>query len=162
MKANGKSSILLAVDLGAHEPEEEITTAVELARDLAPGRADQIVVLHVREFSVARLRSMMTEHGGSDGQRLVADIVARLRGAGVSACGQVREADVGHVGSAILDAAAEFNARMIVLSSPRRRVPIGSVAQHLLYQADVPVVVARRGPVAAERPREPAVAGAAS
>jgi nucleotide-binding universal stress UspA family protein len=159
MNTNGKSSILLAVDLGPHEPARHIDAAVGMASDLARSRADQVIVLHVREFSVGRLVPMMTEHGGADGQHAVDDIVARLRSAGVSACGQVRGADTGHVASTILDAVAEFGARLIVLSSPRRRIPLGSVVRHLLYQADVPVVIVARA--AAEKHGEPAPAGAA-
>jgi nucleotide-binding universal stress UspA family protein len=155
---NGKSSILLAVDVRPHESAGYLSAAVEMASDLARGRADQVVVLHVREFSVGRLMPMMTEHGGADGQRMVDNIAASLRSAGVSACGQVREADAGHVASTILDAATEFGARLVVLSAPKRRIPLGSVAGHLLYQTDVPVVIVGR---TAGEDREPTPAGAA-
>jgi nucleotide-binding universal stress UspA family protein len=155
---NGKSSILLAVDVGPREPAGYLSAAVEMAGDLARGLADQVVVLHVREFSIGRLMPMMTEHGGADGQHTVDGIAARLRSAGVSACGQVREADVGHVASTILDAVAEFGARLIVLSSPKRRIPLGSVARHLLHQAGVPVVIVGR--TAAEEDSEPTLAEA--
>jgi len=145
MNTNAKTSILLAVDTGPREPGGRQRPAIEMASELAARcYADQVIVLHVREFAVARLLPMMNEHGGADGQRAVDEIVTSLRAAGVNACGLVREADAGHVASAILDAAAEFNARLIVLCAPRRHVLAGSVATHLLHLAGVPVVVARQ------------------
>ncbi len=144
MGANAKTNILLAVDLAPDEPTGLIGGAIDMARGLVRDRADQVVVLHVREFSVARLAAMMRERGGADGRRAVDEIVARLRVAGVTARGLIREADEGHVARTILDAAGEFNVRLIVLGPPRHRVPIGSVARRLMRQADVPVVVASR------------------
>lgn len=144
MGANAKTSILLAVDLAPGEPAWLVGGAVDTARDLVRDRADHVVVLHVREFAVARLAAMMREHGGADGRHAVDEVVARLRAAGVTASGLIREADEGHVARTILDAAGEFNARLIVLGSPRHRIPMGSVARRLIGQADVPVVVAAR------------------
>ena len=145
MGANAKTNVLLAVDLAPGEPTWPIGGAVDMARDLVRDRADHVVVLHVREFSVSRLAAMMREHGGADGRRAVDEIVASLRAAGVTASGLIREADEGHVARTILDAAREFNARLIVLGSPRHRIPMGSVARRLMRQADVPVVIAGTG-----------------
>jgi nucleotide-binding universal stress UspA family protein len=142
MSANAKTNILLAVDLAPGEPTWLVDGAVDTVRDLVRDRADHVVVLHVREFSVSRLAAMMREHGGADGRRVVDEIVARLRAVGVTASGLIREADEGHVTRTILDAADEFDARLIVLGSPRHRVPMVSVAKRLMRQADVPVVVA--------------------
>ncbi len=144
MDANAKTNILLAVDLAPGEATWLIGGAVDMAKDLVRDRADHVVVLHVREFSVTRLVAMMRERGGADGRRAVDEIVARLRAAGVAASGLIREADEGHVARAILDVAGEFDARLIVLRSPRHRVPMVSVARRLMRQADVPVIVAAR------------------
>lgn len=111
MGANTKTNILLAVDLAPSEPTWLIAAAVDMARDLVRDRADHVVVLHVREFSVARLATMMREHGGADERRAVDEIVTRLRATGVSVSGLIHEADEGHVTRTILDAAGEFNAR---------------------------------------------------
>ena len=144
MDANAKTNILLAVDLAPGEPAWLVDGAVDTARDLVRDRRDLVVVLHVREFSVARLAAMMREHGGADGRHAVDEIVARLHAAGVRAGGLIREADEGHVSGTILDVAREFNSRVVVLGSPRHRVPLGSVARRLVRQADVPVVIAAR------------------
>lgn len=144
MGANVKTNILLAVDLAPGEPTWLIDGAVDMAKDLVRDHADHIVVLHVREFSVSRLAAMMREHGGADGRHAVDEIVAHLRAAGVTASGLIREADEGHVVRTILDAAGEFDARLIVLGSPRHRIPTVSVARRLMRHADVPVVIAAR------------------
>jgi nucleotide-binding universal stress UspA family protein len=144
MDPDAKTNILLAVDLAPGEPTWLLDGAVDMAKDLVRDRADHVVVLHVREFSVSRLAAMMREHGGADGRHAVDEIVARLRAAGVTASGLIREADEGHVVHTILEAAGEFNARLIVLGSPRHRISIGSVANRLMRQADVPIVIAAR------------------
>src|SRR5258708_27122712 len=96
MGANAKANILLAVDLAPGEPTWLIGGAVDMARDLVRDRADHVVVLHVREFSVSRLAAMMREHGGADGRRAVDEILASLRAARGTARGPIREADQGH------------------------------------------------------------------
>jgi Universal stress protein family len=59
-------------------------------------------------------------------------IVSSLRAAGVSAEGGIREANYGHIAAAILRAAHEHGARLVVLGSRSRtdlpRVPLGSVS----------------------------------
>ena len=144
MSANTNNNVLLAVDVAPGEPMWHFSAAAEMARDMIRDSVDHVVVLHVREFSVGRLVSMMREHGGADGRRAVEEVVVGLRAAGVQANGQIREADVGHVARTILDAAHEFDARVIVLTAARRRVPLGSVARHLLHLTNVPVVIVQR------------------
>ncbi len=144
MSANAKANVLLAVDPVLGEPIQRMAAAIDITRELVRDRADHVVVLHVREFSVGRLVQMMREHGGADGRHAVDEIVSRLRAAGVTASGQIREADVGHVSRTILDAAAEFDARLIVVNPPRHRVPVGGVAEQLMHHADVPIVIAAR------------------
>jgi nucleotide-binding universal stress UspA family protein len=136
-----KTNVLLAVDLAPAESAWHIRGAINMAANLARDRGDHVVVLHVREFSVWRLAPMMLEHGGAAGRQAVDEIVTRLRAVGVSASALMREADGGHVAQTILEVADEFNARLIVLSPPRHRVPIRSVAHQLMCQADVPVAI---------------------
>ncbi len=146
MKA--RTSILLAVDVTPGDPLRRVSAAVQMARELVRDDADQVVVVHVREFSIARLGRMMTDGGGAEGGRAVRAVVSALRAAGVRACGLVREADLGHVAGTILDAADEFGARVIVLGSRSRtglpRNPVGSVAERLLHQSTVPVLIVPR------------------
>ena len=69
MNANSNSNILLAVDLMPGEPAWHIRPAINMTREMVRDGADHVVVLHVREFSIGRLASMMREHGGADGRR---------------------------------------------------------------------------------------------
>ena len=144
MNASTKSNVLLAIDPAPGEPIDRISAAIDMARGLVRDRADHVVVLHIREFSVGRLVQMMREHGGADGRRAVDEVVTRLRTAGVTASGLIREADIGHVSRTILDVASEVDARLIVVNPPRHRIPVGGVAEQLIYRADLPVVIAAR------------------
>lgn len=142
---NPRTNILLAVDVAPGEPLRHVYAAVHMTRTLIRDDADRVVVLHVRQHSVARPGRMMTDDGGADGRRAVDEVVSILRAAGVHARGQLREADSGHVARAILDAARDCDARVIVLGSRSRtdlpRSPLGSVALRLLHQATIPVMI---------------------
>lgn len=150
--AGAPANILLAVDCVPGRPRPDAGAVVRLARQLVRDPADHVIVLYVREYSVARIGRMMADHGGSEGGRAVEEIVRSLRSAGIAARGMVREADIGHVARAVLDAAAEAGARVIVLGTCRReglpRIPLGGVAARVLHEARVPVLImpaARQG-----------------
>jgi nucleotide-binding universal stress UspA family protein len=140
-----RTNILLAVDVARGDPLRHVSGAVAMARELARDDADRVIVLHVREFSITRLGAMMTDGGGAIAQHAVDVIVSGLRASGVRACGQVREADLGHVAQTILDSAREFDVRIIVVGSRGHtglpRSPVGSVAARLTHQAAIPVLI---------------------
>lgn len=163
-----KTNILLAVDVAPGSPSRHIAGAVEMTRELARGRADRVIVLHIQEFSLPKLATTMRDHGGASGRRVVDDVVAELRNDGIRADGLIREADFGHVADSILAAADQFDARLIVLGSRGAtdlpRIPAGSVAAHLLRHARLPVLIAPSGPGRKARqnqPNAPAVPAAA-
>jgi nucleotide-binding universal stress UspA family protein len=68
--------------------------------------------------------------------------------AGVSAEGDIRETHVGHIASAILRAAGDHDARLVVLGSSSRtdlpRTLLGSVASRLLHMSTRPVLIVPR------------------
>ena len=70
---------------------------------------------------------------------MVDTIVADLKAHDVSAEADIRETHVGHIAAAILAAAHDHDARLIVLGSTSRtdlpRIPLGSVATRLLHMA---------------------------
>jgi nucleotide-binding universal stress UspA family protein len=150
MSATPKTTILLAVDIAPGEPVWHAEAAADAARELVRDDADHVVVLHVREFSVTRLGRMMRDDGGADGRRAVERIVSRLLAGGVHACGEVREADIGHVAETILAAARDYDSRVLVVGAcghhGMRRIPVGSVAARLLPWSPVPVLVVPRQP----------------
>jgi hypothetical protein len=82
--------------------------------------------------------------------------VSDLQAAGVSAEGEIREAHYGHVAAAILKAAQDHDARIIVLGSSSRtdlpRMPLGSVSTRLLHMATRPVLIVPDRP---PRPSQP-------
>jgi nucleotide-binding universal stress UspA family protein len=139
------SNILLAVDVAAGKHRKGAWAAAQLARGLVRDSADHVVVLYVRDFSICQIGRMVADHGGTVGQHAVNEIVAGLRDAGIQASGLVREADGGHVGHVIAEAARDLDARVIVLGSGRHaswpHIPLGRVATRVLHLSVVPVLV---------------------
>jgi nucleotide-binding universal stress UspA family protein len=139
-----RTNILLAIDPPPTGYGHR-SAAAGLVAELVRSDIDHVVVLHVQEFSIGKLARNMTDHGGASGRRAVDQTVAGLRAAGVHASGLIREADFGHVARTIIDAADEFDVRLIVLGSVSRaglpRLPGGGVAAHVLHLACRPVLV---------------------
>jgi len=150
-------TIVLAVDTTGHT-----VAAADLARDLAVGTGDRVVVLHVHEFAVGRFGRIQVDCGDGEGERVVTEIVERLTGAGVTAGADIRKTPVGRIARAIAAAAEEVDARMIVLGSTSThdvpRLPFGSVSLRLLHLATKPVLIVPKAP---EPAREHAHAHAA-
>ena len=73
-----RTNILLAVDVAPGDPLRHVTAAVDMAMGLVRNRSEQVIVLHVQEFSIPR-RPNMADHGGTSGQRAVDAIVSGLR-----------------------------------------------------------------------------------
>jgi nucleotide-binding universal stress UspA family protein len=88
------------------------------------------------------------EHRQGAGERIVGEIVADMKAAGITADGEIREAQFGHIARNILDAADEHDARIVVLGSSGRtdmpHVPFGSVSHRLLHSATRPVLIVLR------------------
>src|SRR5258708_1284001 len=149
-------TIVLAVDTTSHT-----TPAADMTRDLALCSGDRVVVLHVHEFAVGRFGRMQVDCGEGEGEKVVAEIVGRLEGAGVTAQADVRKRPFGQIAKAICEVADEVGARMIVLGSTSThdvpRLPFGSVSLRLLHSATRPVLIVPRalGParVAARAPQ---------
>lgn len=119
-----------------------------MASRLARDDTDRVIVLHVRNFSLARLGRTRRDHGGAPGMNAVRLVVAGLRSRGIEASGLVREADNGYVARTILGAAAEFGADLIVLGARERtdllRMPL-DMATHLLHLSTLPVLIVPAG-----------------
>jgi nucleotide-binding universal stress UspA family protein len=137
-------TIVLAVDTARRELDEHVAAAVEMTKDVAHAD-DKVIVLHVHEFAVGRFGRIQVDCADGQGESLVARIVEDLSGSGLSAEGVIGEADFGHVARAILKAAGNHQARLLVLGSSSRTdlpwVPFGSVANRLLHIASLPVLI---------------------
>lgn len=141
-------NIVLAVDAASHDPVRHVVAAAEMARELARDSGDHVIVLHVHEFAVGRFGRIRVDCGDGEGEGVVEKIVSDLREAGVSAEGEIREVNTGHIAAAILAAAHHHDARLVVLGSSSRtdlpRMPLGSVAARLLHMATLPVLIVPR------------------
>jgi nucleotide-binding universal stress UspA family protein len=141
-------NILLAVDAAAYDPARNVMAAADMTRELARDSGDHVIVLHVHEFAVGRFGRMQIDCGDGEGEGVVEKVVSDLRGAGVSAEGEISQVNTGHVAKAILTAATHRDARLVVLGSSSRtdlpRVPLGSVATRLLHMATRPVLIVPR------------------
>lgn len=99
-----------------------MAAAAEMTRQLALGTCDA-VVLHVHEYAIGRWgRAQVDCHEGA-GESVVDQVVSGLRDAGITVKGVIGSADYGHVARAILEAADQCDARMIVLGSSSRTRP---------------------------------------
>jgi nucleotide-binding universal stress UspA family protein len=158
-------NIVLAVDAASHDPARHVLAAAGMTRDLSRDSGDHVVVLHVHEFATGRFGRIQVDCGDGEGEGVVAKIVAELQAAGVSAEGEIRETRLGHVAAAILHAAADHDARLVVLGSSSRtdlpRVPLGSVASRLLHMATRPVLIVPRTDAQAEPVQASAVVATA-
>jgi nucleotide-binding universal stress UspA family protein len=141
-------NIVLAVDSASHDPARHVAAAAEMARDLARDSGDHVIVLHVHEFATGRFGRIQVDCGEGQGEAVVEKIVTDLKAAGVSAEGEIRETNYGHIAAAIRHAAHDHDARMVVLGSHSRtdlpRIPLGSVASRLLHTTTRPVLIVPR------------------
>jgi len=156
-------NILLAVDAASHDPARHVRAAADMTRDLSHDTGDHVIVLHVHEFATGRFGRIRVDCGDGEGEGVVDKIVADLQAAGISAEGEIRETKLGHIASAILHAAQEHDARLVVLGSSSRtdlpRLLLGSVASRLLHIATRPVLIVPRTDTQAE-PVEASAVGA--
>jgi nucleotide-binding universal stress UspA family protein len=157
-------NIVLAVDVASHDPVRHVVAAADMTRDLSRDSGDHVIVLHVNEFATGRFGRIQVDSGEGQAEAVVQKIVADLKAAGVSAEGEIREANYGHVAAAILHTAEDHDARLIVLGSHSRtdlpRIPLGSVANRLLHMATRPVLIVPRPDIHADPAHSPAAAAA--
>ena len=116
-------NILLAVDAATRDPASHVLAAVDMTRDLSRDSGYYVIALHVHQFATGRFGRIQVDCGDGEGEAVVAKIVAGLQAAGVSAEGEIRETRLGHVAAAIVHAAADHDARLVVLGSEQRHRP---------------------------------------
>ena len=133
-------TIVLAVDAKSH-----VSAAADMTRELSQDSGDKVIVVHVHEFAVGRWGRMQVDCGEGEGEAMVSKIVADLKDAKVTAEGEIRETQLGHIARSILAAADEHNARVVVIGSGGSAdlppLPFGSVAHRLLHLARRPVLI---------------------
>ena len=136
----GSWRILLAVD-----NSEPSARAVNAAAAIAQVCAGEVMVFHLRE--VERMPKGPAFESQKEAKELVAAIVERLRGEGVSAEGTVRATRPDQVARDIADRARQMGADLIVLGSRGlsglTSLLTGSVAHQAIRRAGCPVLVVR-------------------
>lgn len=141
----GGKTILLAVDVARREFSEHVDPATRETLEISRATGDRVVVLHVHEYAYGRFGRLQVDCVEGAGEKVVERTVSELRAAGVQAEGAMGSADFGHVARAILKAADECDARMVVLGSSSRTdlplLPFGSVCHRLLHLARRPVLI---------------------
>jgi nucleotide-binding universal stress UspA family protein len=159
-------NILLAVDAASHDPARHVLAAADMTRELGRDSGDHVIVLHVHEFATGRFGRIRVDCGDGEGEAVVSKVLADLQAAGVSTEGEIREANLGHIAAAILHAAQDHDARLVVLGSSSRtdlpRFVLGSVASRLLHMATRPVLIVPRTDTRAGSAPSPAAASAAA
>jgi len=137
--------ILVAVD-GSDYSRRAIPAAIEVAKKFG----SEVFVVHVHEHDLGRAAAYPVE---SDDQadEIVAEAIATIRGAGVSAEGEVRVAFMGKVADEIVEAAANRGANLIVMGSRGLSdvagLLLGSVTHKVLHLAHVAVLIDRTAPI---------------
>lgn len=133
-------NILLPVDVKHYVP-----AATKMAHDLCHDPDDKIIILHVHEFAVGRFGKMVVDCPEGEAERLLSDVRTGLADEGVNVEAEIRETHVGQIGRAIVDAADDLDARIIVLGSARGadlpHIAIGSVSNKVLHLARRPVLI---------------------
>jgi nucleotide-binding universal stress UspA family protein len=133
--------ILLAVDGSEYSGK-----AVKLAAALAKQFGSEVVVVHVHEHDIGKAASYLAELA-VEATALVDGVVAELKGMGVNASGDLREARAGHAARAVVDAATAHNSEVVVMGSrglsDLQGILLGSVAHKVIQLAETPVLVAR-------------------
>jgi nucleotide-binding universal stress UspA family protein len=153
------STILLTVDCARRD-----TSVVDMVRDIARRDFDRVVVLHVHELVVGRFGRIQVDCGEGEGERVAAEAVERLTGAGIAAEADIRKSLVGGVARTIVAAADDCDAAMIVLGASGAHdiahLPLGSVSLRVLHLAMRPVLIVPRKRTARDAPRRTVVATA--
>jgi nucleotide-binding universal stress UspA family protein len=133
-------TIVLAVDAKSH-----VSAAADMTRELSRDSGDRVIVLHVHEFAVGRWGRMQVDCGEGEGEALVGEVVTGLKNEGITAEGEIREAQLGHIARNILAAADEHDARVVVIGAGGHadlpHLPFGSVSHRLLHLARRPVLI---------------------
>lgn len=136
--------ILIAVD-----HSEQSDRAVDAGRDLARLSSGATHLLHVKEHDLITGKGggeYDTEEAG-DAEHLLAQTKKRLVDAGIAVTTEIRTVLSGRVADAIVEAARDYDADIILVGSHGRsgiaRVLLGGTAYKVVHLAHTPVLVVR-------------------
>ncbi|HEX9716655.1 MAG TPA: universal stress protein [Actinomycetota bacterium] len=120
--------------------------AADVAADIGKKYGAEVLVFHVLERQITELGAYDVEQP-DEASDFVDEIVRTLKDAGVSARGEVETAPKGRVPRAIVEAAKEQGAGLIVMGSRGlsewEELFLGSVTDRVLHLAECPVFIVR-------------------
>jgi len=120
--------------------------AADVAADIAKKYAAEVLVFHVLERQISEFGAYDVEEPG-EASDFVDEVVRELKDAGVSARGEIETAPKGRVPRAIVEAAREQGAGLIVMGSRGlsewEELFLGSVTDRVLHLAECPVFIVR-------------------
>ena len=147
--ATGFKRILLATDGSA-----ESASAADAALSLAISSSAEVRVIHVWNLEVHHRHGFWDVEGRNEAEQLLVAILSRFRAAGVRADRELRRADSSHVADAVVGAARDFNADLVILGSRGlsdwESMVKRSVTHQLLSTLDCPLLVVRGRPIGAD------------
>jgi nucleotide-binding universal stress UspA family protein len=146
-------TILLGVDGSPHSER-----AVEETARLASATGDEVVVVHAQPFVLGGRAGLFTDEPYHEAEAMLDAAVKRLADSGVPATADLRRAMDRSVGQALLEAAEEYQAGLVVIGSRGHTalagMLLGSVAHVMVHLSRSPVLVVRDREPDADRPRE--------
>lgn len=142
MNAHGFHRILLATDGSA-----QAASAVAVAASFAHASSATVRVVHVWNLEVHHRHGTWDVEMLSEAEKLINETLKRLREAGVKAEGAVSRAETSHVALAVAEAAADFQADLVVVGSRGlsdwQSMVRHSVSHQLLSALDCPLLIVR-------------------
>ena len=137
--------ILLAID-----GSEQSAAAADRTIALARSSHAEVKLVHVWNLEVHHRHGHWDVEVRSEAEQLVDSVLSRMRGAGVSAEGEILRADSNHVAAAIAGEARNFNADLVVVGSRGlsdwQAMRKHSVTHQLLAKLDCALLVVRGRP----------------
>jgi nucleotide-binding universal stress UspA family protein len=112
MQRHGFARIVLATD---GTPQAEAAAHVTAA--LAASSHAAVRVVHCWSLEIHLRQGIWDVEMRTEAEKLIANVVDRLRTIGIAADGQVMRADHAHVGAAVAEAVREFDADLVVVGS---------------------------------------------
>lgn len=135
-------SIVLGVDESDHAKR-----TIDVVRRMAKESGDHVIVVHIRAVGTYGRGGPMVDEDASDATAFVDGMVKDLNDDGVKAEGLVATADKSRIGRSLLDIAKERGAGLVAVGTRGRggatTMVLGSVAQDVIHESEVPVLVVR-------------------
>jgi nucleotide-binding universal stress UspA family protein len=135
---------MFQVIIWASDGSEHADRALDYALQLAEANSARLIAVHVKEIMVGRAGGYPVQIDEEEVERKIQGQAKDLKDAGIDASYEQRPATVGGAAHAIVDAANDVGAELIVVGTrgqgPISGLLLGSVTHRLLHVAPCPVL----------------------